>query len=216
MIAVDHLSVRVGRFQLSNVSLSVPAGQHAVMMGKTGAGKTTLLEAICGLRAVTSGSIRLMDREATGLTPAQRGIGLVPQDGALFQHLTVRQHLTFALEVRGWAKAKIAQRVEELADWLRLGALLERKPAGLSGGEAQRVALSRALSFQPNVLCLDEPLSALDEETRAEMCELLRSVRGRTGVTILHITHSLAEAQKLADRIYLLRDGQISLNGEHE
>jgi ABC-type sugar transport system ATPase subunit len=216
MIRIENLSVRVGQFELKDISFEVPSGQHAVLMGRTGAGKTTLLEALCGLRPIARGRICLLGRDATTLPPAQRGIGLVPQDGALFQHLTVREHLTFALVVRGWQPSAIEQRVTELTDWLRLGTLLARKPSGLSGGETQRVALARALSFHPDVLCLDEPLSALDEESRAEIGEVLQSIRGRTGVTILHITHSLAEARKLADRILRLRDGHVSPNGMHE
>jgi len=209
MIFVEQLSVRVGHFALANVSFSVPTGQHAFLMGKTGTGKTTLLEALCGLRPITGGKVWLMGREVTRLPPAARGIGLVPQDGALFPHLTVREHLAFALALRKWAPASVEQRVQELAEWLQLGKLLCRKPAGLSGGEAQRVALGRALSFRPDVLCLDEPLSALDEETRAEMCEVLQSVRAHTGVTILHVTHSLADARKLADCVLVLKEGRV-------
>ena len=216
MIRVENLSVRVGQFALENVSFAVPTGQHAFLMGKTGTGKTTLLEAICGLRPIRAGKVSLMDRDVTRLAPAARGIGFVPQEGALFRHLTVREHLTFALTIRKWSAAQIAERVADLAEWLGLRPLLDRKPNGLSGGEAQRVALGRALSFHPSILCLDEPLSALDEETRAEMCEVLQNVRAHTGVTILHITHSLAEARKLADCILLLRDGKITDHGLHD
>lgn len=216
MIVVENLSVRAGHFALANISFEIPTGQHAILMGRTGSGKTTLLEAICGLRAVTAGRIQLMGRDVTALAPAGRGLGFVPQDGALFQHLTVREHLNFALRVREWERSKAEQRVADLAGWLGLEGLMDRKPAGLSGGEAQRVALGRALSFHPDILCLDEPLSALDEESRAELCKVLQTVREHTGVTILHITHSLAEARKLADRILLLRDGTIRLNGKHE
>ena len=216
MIVVENLSVRAGHFALANISFEIPTGQHAILMGRTGSGKTTLLEAICGLRAVTAGRIQLMGRDVTALAPAGRGLGFVPQDGALFQHLTVREHLNFALRVREWERSKAEQRVADLAGWLGLEGLMDRKPAGLSGGEAQRVALGRALSFHPDILCLDEPLSALDEESRAELCKVLQTVREHTGVTILHITHSLAEARKLADRILLLHDGTIRLNGKHE
>jgi molybdate/tungstate transport system ATP-binding protein len=209
MIRVEHLSVRAGPFALRDVSFEVRTGEHAFLMGKTGSGKTTLLEAICGLRPVTAGAIRLMEKDVTGWPPAQRGIGFVPQDAALFHHLTIREHLSFALTIRRWPRNQVEARVAELADWLGLGDLLDRKPPGLSGGEAQRVALGRALSFRPDILCLDEPLSALDDETRSEMGELLRSVRAQTGVTLLHITHNLSEAGRLADRILLLKDGAV-------
>jgi molybdate/tungstate transport system ATP-binding protein len=209
MIALEHLTVRVGRFALEDIGFEVPTGQYAVLMGRTGAGKTTLLEALCGLKRQTSGTIQLNDRDVTRLKPAERGIGYVPQDRALFQTMTVREHLAFALEIRKADRDAIRQRVAELSRLLGLEHLLERRPHGLSGGEAQRVALGRALSARPGVLCLDEPLNALDEETRQEMCELLGQVRRSTGVTILHVTHNLEEAEQLADIILLLQNGKV-------
>jgi len=194
--------------KLITVTYEIPS----VIMGKTGSGKTTLLEAICGLKPVATGCIRLMGEDVTDLKPAARGVSYVPQDGALFPSMSVRDHLAFALTIRRWPGADIEQRVRELAAMLGLEPLLARTPPGLSGGEAQRVALGRALASRPHVLCLDEPLSALDEETHAEMCDALRTVRERTGVTILHVTHSLTEARKLADRVFLLvHRGQSSL-----
>src|SRR6266545_5029015 len=209
MIAVENLTVRAGAFTLEGVSFALAASQYGVLMGKTGSGKTTLLEAVCGLKPVLHGTIILTDRDVTHLKPAERGVGYVPQDRALFPTMTVWDHLAFALAIRKRPDEEIARRVGDLADLLGLGRLLDRKPHGLSGGEAQRVALGRALSFRPRVLLLDEPLSALDEETREEMCGLLRSVREHTGVTTLHITHNSSEAARLADRLFLLRNGQI-------
>jgi molybdate/tungstate transport system ATP-binding protein len=209
MIRLDQLSVQVGHFALRAISFEVQSGQHACLMGKTGTGKTTLLEALCGLRQIQTGSVYLMGNEVTSLPPAQRGIGFVPQDAALFEHLTIRQHLGFALAVRRQPQDQVEARVQELADLLGLRHLLDRRPAGLSGGETQRVALGRALSFRPPVLCLDEPLSALDEDTRVEMGSLLKTIRVRTGVTILHVTHNRWDAERLADRILLLRDGRV-------
>lgn len=209
MIAVEQLCVQVGRFALRDISISVPTGTYAVLMGRTGSGKTTLLEAICGLRRVLSGRVVLNGIDVTTLPPAARDVGLVPQDGALFQHLTVRRHLEFALEVRRWPRDRMARRVEELAGWLGLGPLMDRLPQGLSGGETQRVALGRALSFQPRFLCLDEPLSALDDASRAEICAVLETVCDHSGVTVLHITHNLAEADRLADNLLTLKNGHI-------
>ena len=209
MIAVDNLTERVGGFTLEDVGFDVPTGQYAVLMGRTGAGKTTLLEALCGLKAVAGGTIRLNGRDVTRLKPAERGIGYVPQDRALFQTMTVREHLAFALTIRKAGRPLVQQSVAELARLLGLERLLDRRPPGLSGGEAQRVALGRALSARPGVLCLDEPLSALDDETRQEMYDLLEHVQQRTRVTILHVTHNLAEAEQLADRIFLLRNGKV-------
>jgi molybdate transport system ATP-binding protein/molybdate/tungstate transport system ATP-binding protein len=207
MIRVENLAVRVGKFGFSGLSFVVETGRYAVLMGKTGCGKTTLVETICGLRSARAGRIVLADADVTRLKPGEREIGYVPQDLALFPTMSVRQHLGFALEVRGLPG--IAGRAEELARLLGLTHLLDRLPAGLSGGESQRVALGRALSFNPRVLLLDEPLSALDEETREEMYEVLRSVQRQTGLTTLHITHSKAEARALGDQLFLFRDGAI-------
>lgn len=212
MIAVRNLSVRAGQFTLKEISFEIPSGEYGFLMGKTGCGKTTLLEAICGLRSIVSGTIELMGRDVTRAKPAMRDIGFVPQDSALFSNMTVREHLAFALVIRKRDASTIKTRVTELADWLGLERLLDRKPAGLSGGEAQRVALGRALSYAPGILCMDEPLSALDEETRAEMCSVLESVRSHTGVTILHVSHSLEEAKRLADRILVLKNGRLDLH----
>ena len=209
MITLQQVTLHAGTFVLRNVDLHVASGSHTVLMGRTGAGKTSLLEAVCGLRRISSGRIRIGNREVTDEPPAARGVGLVPQDGALFQHLTVREHLAFALVVRRWDRSRAEARVTELAGWLGLTGILDRRPAGLSGGEAQRVALGRALASHPQVLCLDEPLSALDDETRTEVCDVLAAVRRRTGITILHITHNRNEAERLADRILLLRNGRI-------
>jgi ABC-type sugar transport system ATPase subunit len=209
MIRVEGLSLTVGTFRLEDVSFSVPTGRYAVLMGKTGCGKSTLLEAVCGLRTLRAGKIVLEERDVTDLPPAQRGIGYVPQDLALFPTRTVRQHLSFALELRRWPEDMTGFRVEELANLLGIQNLLHRYPRGLSGGESQRVALGRALSFRPGVLALDEPLSALDEETRDEMVGLLRSVQRVTGVTVLHVTHSRREADALGEVRLRLVDGVV-------
>jgi ABC-type sugar transport system ATPase subunit len=209
VIAVEGLSVRAGAFAVEGVSFTVAAGEYAVLMGRTGCGKTTLLEAVCGLKPVRGGRVLLLGRDVTHLPPADRGVGYVPQDLALFPTMTVREHLGFALEVRRWDPAEAARRVDELTELLGIGHLLDRRPQGLSGGEAQRVALGRALAFRPGVLLLDEPLSALDEDTRSGMYGLLRSVQRQTGVTALHVTHSRAEARALADRLFGFEKGEL-------
>ena len=209
MISVENLSIHVGSFRLQQIGFEVPAGQYAVLMGQTGSGKTTLLEAICGLVPIESGRILLMGTDVTSRRPAERGIGYVPQDGALFTTMTVREHLAFSLVLRKWSRQEIRRRVDELASLLGIGYLLDRRPRGLSGGERQRVALGRALACMPGILCLDEPLSALDEDTRGGLCDLLKSVQRHTGVTTLHVTHNKDEAELLADRLLILRDGVL-------
>ncbi|MCE9548098.1 MAG: ABC transporter ATP-binding protein [Planctomycetia bacterium] len=209
MIQIRHLSVRLGNFRLDDVNFDVDEGAYAVLMGRTGAGKTTLQECICGLRPIAAGSIVLAGVDVTQLAPAERGIGYVPQDAALFPTMTIREHLAFALNLRGWPNAQRDARVQEMAELLSLSHLLDRKPAGLSGGEAQRVALGRALAFRPRILLLDEPLSALDDETRQQMYGMLRKVKQHTHVTTLHITHNREDALQLADCVLRLADGQV-------
>src|SRR5438034_8910377 len=209
MVELDNITIRSGAFTLSEISFQVQGGHYAVLMGKTGVGKTTLLEAICGLRKTLSGRILLHAADVTALHPADRGVGYVPQDLALFPTLTVREHLAFALQIRRAGAQTIKARVSEFADLLGIDHLLDRLPHGLSGGESQRVALGRALSFHPQVLLLDEPLSALDEETRHEMYDLLKRVQRQTGVTTLHVTHSKAEARALAQQLLMLDGGCV-------
>ncbi len=214
MIELRNLSVRAGAFGLQDVSFEIPAGQYGVLMGRTGSGKTTILEAVCGLKTVTGGRIFLHGRDVTGLPAGQRGIGFVPQDGILFSTRTVAGHLAFGPRLQRWPKSEIASRVEELAEELGIAHLLRRTPHGLSGGERQRVALGRALAARPRVLCLDEPLSALDEETHREMIALIKRIVHEHQMTALHITHSPREAELVADRIVRLEKGQVHIVGE--
>ena len=210
MIQLCDIAVKAGDFSLDGISFHVESGEYAVMMGPTGRGKTTILESICGLRAIANGRILVRGRDVTDASPADREIGYVPQDLALFSTLNVRQHLEFALRLRKQPSTVIADRVDELSEVLGIEHLLSRSVDGLSGGESQRVALGRALSFRPAVLLLDEPLSALDETTRYEMHDLLRKVKENSQVTTLHVTHSVDDAEALADRRLTLANGQIS------
>ena len=209
MIALENIVLRQGSFELRNIGLELAAGEYGVLMGGSGSGKTTLLEAICGLRKITSGRITLGERDVSQLPPAERGVGYVPQDRALFPMMLVREQLAFGLVLRALSQAQIAKRVKELAELLGITGLLDRMPDKISGGEAQRVALGRALAHRPSVLCLDEPLAALDEELHGEMCRLLERVHRETGVTILHITHSPSEARRLGGCHFRLSDGQV-------
>ena len=213
MIQITHLTLRSGAFELKDVCMEIPNNRYAMLMGPTGCGKTSLLEAICGLRSVSVGAILLDGRDVTRLRPAQRGVGYVPQDRALFATMSVMENLSFALNIRRWSSLAIRERVQELAKLLRIEHLLERMPDGLSGGEAQRVALGRALAAGPQILCLDEPLNALDADIRGEMCELLQAVQTQTGVTVLHVTHDRQEAQRLADLTFQFSGGVIRMIG---
>ena len=209
MIRLADLSIRLGSFELRDVSLEVPQGAYAVLMGRSGTGKTSLLETICGLRQPRSGKIFVGEQEVTDWTPAARGIGYVPQDGAIFTTMTVRDQIGFGLELRRVSRREINERVDELAGLLRIEHLLRRKPRGLSGGERQRVALGRALAFYPKLLCLDEPTSALDDLTRDEIHDVIRKVREHSQATVLHVSHSMVEAEALGDMIFQIEAGKI-------
>ena len=215
MIQLDNVTTSAGAFQLRGISLRVDHGRYGVLMGRTGCGKTTLLETISGLRPVDAGRIVLGGRDVTLERPAARGVGYVPQDNALFVTMTVRNHLAYALAIRGWDEGSKAQRVAELAELLQIAPLLDRFPRGLSGGECRRVALGRALSFSPSTLLLDEPLNGLDDDTRDSMIGLLKHVQRTTGVTLLHVTHSQEDAARLADCRLTLQDG-VLLDGATE
>jgi molybdate transport system ATP-binding protein/molybdate/tungstate transport system ATP-binding protein len=209
MIELENLSLRAGAFSLQKVDLVIPQGNYAVLMGGTGQGKTSLLEVICGLKPVASGRVRLAGHDVTNWKPADRGIGYVPQDLALFPTISVRGHLEFALKLRQWSSTAIRDRVAQLAHVLGIEHLLDRGVRHLSGGEAQRVAIGRAISFEPQVLLMDEPLNALDEATRDRLCELLQSIHSQIKLTTLHITHSRSEARQVANKFYLLADGRL-------
>lgn len=209
MISLNNITIQAGAFLLSDLSMSLESGSYGVLMGRTGCGKTTLLEAIAGLKQVRGGTIQVGGKDVTHKRPAERGIGYVPQDGVLFRTMTVHDNLAFALHVRKWPREDISARVEELAEWLGISGLLHRRSFGLSGGERQRVALGRALAFHPGILLLDEPLSAVDEQTRGEMYELLRRVKQATNATVLHVTHNMDEARELADHVFILQNGII-------
>lgn len=209
MIELQNVTIKAGSFQLQKISFRVEAGQYAVLMGRTGRGKTTILEAVCGLRSVLSGAIFIRDTDVTSWAPGERQIGYVPQDLALFPTMSVREHLEFSLRIRKTSIREMSARVEELSAMLGISSLLSRRIQGLSGGECQRVALGRALSFRPAVLLMDEPLSALDHETRYEMYELLRSIKASTKVTTLHVTHNHEDAAELADRRLMMEDGKV-------
>jgi ABC-type sugar transport system ATPase subunit len=210
VIRVDGLSLRAGRFALDGIGFEVPSQGYVALMGKTGSGKTSILEAICGLRPIVAGRVELNGRDVTGLPPGRRGVGYVPQDRALFRTMNVGENIAFGPTIQGWPRERVLERVGELAELLGLDALLDRKPDGLSGGEAQRVALGRALAARPEILCLDEPLTALDDETRDGLIDLLARVRKETKVTVLHVTHSREEAKRLADRVLHIVDGKLA------
>lgn len=209
MIRLQNIFWHSGSFKLENINLDVPSGCYGVLMGPTGCGKTSLAEILCGLRKPSSGRIFCGNSEITDLTPGKRGIGYVPQDGALFPTMTVQENLAFALRLRGHPPSDRTATVSLLAEQLGIARLLPRKPEHLSGGERQRVALGRALAAKPSALVLDEPLSALDESTRDALILLLQRLQKDLCLTVLHITHHKHEAASLAQRLFRIENGVL-------
>jgi len=206
LLKIAQLSIKSGTFELNSISFEVQTGACVALMGTSGSGKTTIMEAICGLRQITAGQITLDGRDITKLPPGARHVALVPQDNVLFPHLSVRDHLAFGPSIQKWNNSDTQQRVEELAESLGITDLLDRGPGKLSGGEAKRVALGRALATRPSLLCLDEALTGLDDETHAETLNVIKSNISKEKITTLHITHSLREAKQLADQVIQMKE----------
>jgi len=209
------LTVRHGASEvLHGVDLEVEEGEFLVLLGPSGCGKSTLLHAIAGLVEVAAGSVEIGGEAMTGADPADRNIGMVFQSYALYPTMTVERNLSFGLRVRGMARAEVAQRVSRVARMLQLEDLLRRRPAELSGGQRQRVAIGRALARDARVFLLDEPLSNLDAQLRAELRRELKLLHARLGATMVYVTHDQAEAMTLATRIVILDRGRIQQVGE--
>jgi len=212
MIEVEGLCVRLPGFALDTISFRVAAGEFFTILGPTGSGKTLILESIAGLVPIHSGQIRINGRDVTDLPPERRQIGIVYQDQSLFPHLSVIQNIRYGLRYRSRA-AHREEKIVYLIQQLGLEHLLERGVAHLSGGERQRVAMARALAVSPDVLLLDEPLSALDPNFREEIRVLLRRLHHETGITALMVTHDFAEAHFLATRTAVIAAGRIEQIG---
>lgn len=209
MIDIRGLCVCTPGFQLGPIDLAVAYGEHVVLAGPSGCGKTTLLETIAGLRRTAHGTVRLGGVDVTKRRPADRFVGYVPQDCALFSSMSVEDNLAFGMRARGYTVPELERRVQELADSLRLHDLLGRDAKHLSGGERQRIALGRALAVEPDVLLLDEPFSALDAESRSDMYDLMSQLSPRFGCTVLHVSHSIKDAEACADRIVRMSEGRL-------
>lgn len=215
MVQIEQLDVTLGEFHLRDIDIEIAEREYFVVLGPTGAGKTVLIECIAGLIDPDRGCIRLAGRDVTGLPPEQRRVGYLPQDYALFPHLTVRDNLGFGLMIQK-REAEIPAKIERYADLLGIGHLLERLPFKLSGGEKQRVALGRALAIDPSLMLLDEPLAALDVATRERIGDELRRIHDQTGITTLHICHNFDETLRLADRVALMNQGRLVQIGTPE
>ncbi|WP_272003008.1 ABC transporter ATP-binding protein [Roseovarius sp. ZX-A-9] len=201
---------------LDRVDLDVADGEFLTLLGPSGSGKTTLLTAIAGFAPLTSGTVSLRGKNISGEPPEHRGFGMVFQGYALFPTMSVRDNVAFPLRVRKRPKSEVDARVEECLDLVQMNAFADRMPSQLSGGQQQRIALARALSFKPQVLLLDEPLSALDKKLRADLQWELKALHDRLGVTFIYVTHDQDEALSMSDRIVILKDGRIQQQGDPE
>lgn len=216
MIELDKLTVKLPGFAVQDVSVRVAPGEFFALLGPTGSGKTVILESIAGLVHVTGGRIRVAGRDITRLPPEQRRIGIVYQDYALFPHLTVMDNIRYGLRYFDLDLQQARQRIDHLVDLLGLQRIVHRRPLHLSGGEKQRVCLARALSVNPSVLLLDEPLSALDPNFREEIRRVLKQLHGELGITFMMVTHDFNEALYLADRVGVVRHGRLEQVGTTE
>lgn len=216
MIEIKELSLSVGKFKIPSLSLSLQKGDFHILLGPTGSGKTLILESIVGLRKIERGKIIIDGEEVQYLPPEKRGISYVPQDLALFPHLTVQDNLFFGLNAKKKSCLMNNEYLDKLISALKIEHLLPRYPQGLSGGEKQRVALGRALAPSPRLLLLDEPLTALDPALKFEIQQLLLSLHRSLHFTALHVTHDLEEAYLLGQRISVLREGRIEQEGSRE
>ena len=217
-IAVDnvskHWSTADGHVRaVDGVSFSLAEGTLNVLLGPSGCGKSTTLRLIAGLESADGGTISIGGRDVTKLPPAQRNIAMVFQSYALFPHLSVAENILFGLRVRRVAPADCDARLARVADLLGLSPLLARKPSQLSGGQQQRVALGRAIINEAPVCLMDEPLSNLDAQLRAEMRQEIRALQRKLGITMVYVTHDQVEAMSMADRVILMNSGRIEQNG---
>ena len=213
-VSFEHVSKRFGDVGIvEDFNLEVADGELLVLVGGSGSGKSTILRMVAGLETVTAGSIRIGDREITGLRPRERDVAMVFQDYALYPHLSVRDNLSLGLRLRKVARTEIDRRGAWAAGMLGLEALLDRKPKALSGGQRQRVAMGRAMVREPMVFLFDEPLSNLDAGLRAQMRIEIGGLQRRLSTTTIYVTHDQVEAMTLGDRIVVLANGRIQQVG---
>ena len=213
-VTLDKIVKRYGpTVAVDDVSLNIKEGEFLTLLGPSGCGKTTTLRLISGFIQPTSGAIHFGEKDVTGIAPQHRQIGMVFQDYALFPHLTVSENIGFGLVERKYEKHAIKARVDELLALIKLENAAERYPSEISGGQAQRVAVARAVAHPPSVLLMDEPLGALDLKLRETMQIELRRIQQELGITAVYVTHDQSEAMNMSDRIVVMNSGVIEQIG---
>lgn len=201
---------------LESINISIEKGEFLVLVGPSGCGKSTLLNMIAGLEDVTQGAIHIDEKDVTHVAPSERDIAMVFQSYALYPSMSVRENITFGLEMRGVPKDERNQQCDQVAEILQIGHLLDRKPSALSGGQRQRVAMGRALVRNPLVFLFDEPLSNLDAKLRVDMRTEIKLLHQRLKTTVVYVTHDQIEAMTLATRIAVMNGGVIQQLGRPE
>ncbi|WID95224.1 ABC transporter ATP-binding protein [Bosea vestrisii] len=216
-ISISGLKKRYGpAMAVENFNLEVDQGEMIVFLGPSGCGKTTTLRMIAGFIDPTEGSIKLSGREITGVPAYDRNIGLVPQNYALFPHLSVFENVAFGLRRRKTPEQVIATKVEEVLALVRMDPLSKRMPRELSGGQQQRVAIARAIVISPDILLMDEPLSNLDAKLRVGIRQEIKRLQKSLGITTILVTHDQEEAMSIADRVVVMSEGRIRQIGRPE
>lgn len=213
MIKIENLSRDWKEFKIDQVNLEIKTNEYFVILGPSGSGKTLLLELIAGMWPIDSGEIYVDHENITEISLEKRGIGFVYQNYMLFPHKTVFENIAFGLNMKKVDKDEVKTRVDEMMDLFNIAHLGHRLPRTLSGGEQQRTALARALIISPNVLLMDEPLSALDRKTRDDLIRQMKDLHNKFDITMVHVTHNFDEALALADRIAIMKEGRISQVG---
>ena len=216
MLRIKNLALDVGDFHLENINLEIKEGECHALLGPSGSGKSTLVSSLLGLKKPDNGHIYLENHIIDHWTIEERGFGYLPQNLALFPHLTVEGNLRYGIRARKIGSSAIESHLQELIDTVEIRTLLHRMPETLSGGERQRVALVRALAPRPRLLLLDEPFSALDNTLRRELWNLVHRIQKEFGTTMLLITHDLAEAYFLSSKISIIIEGEIRQTGTRE
>ena len=214
-VELDHVTIRFGEFTaVDNCNLTIESGEFFSFLGPSGCGKTTILRAISGFSEPTEGVVRFDGQDMRGIGPNKRPTALIFQNLALFPLMTVAENIAFGLEVRGIKYQERRRRADELLNLIALPGQGDKLPSELSGGQRQRVAIARALAVEPQVLLLDEPLSALDLKLRQHMRTELRSIQQRVGITFIYITHDQGEALTMSDRIAVMSAGVVQQVGD--
>ncbi len=209
-LTIDNVTKAYGQTQvLKGINIAIEKGEFLILVGPSGCGKSTLMNSIAGLEDVSGGRILIGDADITEAAPKDRDIAMVFQSYALYPNMSVRENIAFGLEIRKVPKPEREKEVQRVASLLQIEPLLDRKPGQLSGGQRQRVAMGRALARRPKLYLFDEPLSNLDAKLRVEMRTEIKKLHQRLGTTIVYVTHDQIEAMTLADRIAVMRGGEL-------